>query len=310
MKLLLTLSYQVFAAGKSDSVILDYLCEYYNGTTDQMYEILYQAIQEHVETYDLEERLLAQMLFSGVNEKMDQVFDYYVTRKRTGESIVKAYFTVKSMEYFVENKPAKSSMFTYLEKALKGTALKDKVPTVYLLALTKYYSELAGLTIEQRELCQSMVRILLEDDLVFPYLKKLADYATIPDHIMDKVMVQYSSSKDARIDFQVRVTPGEDAFHSEEMHRVYFGIFVKEKILFEGETMEYRILEQENGVFVLKEEGAVSCEQENFGNGESRFHCLNQMGLCLKMKDEAGLKKQMREYLMKNAVAKEVFDLL
>ena len=47
---------RVFEAGKADSVILDYLCEHYNGTTARMYEILIQAVGAHVETYDLEER--------------------------------------------------------------------------------------------------------------------------------------------------------------------------------------------------------------------------------------------------------------
>lgn len=308
--LLLSLSRQVFRAGKSDSVVLDYLCEHFNGASSQMYDVLYQAVQERVETYDLEERLLAQMLFSGETEKMDQVFDLYVGRKRTNDTIVKAYFTVKSVEYFVENRPAKPVMFAYLEQALQGIALKEKVPTVYLLALTKYYAGLAGLTKEQQDLCRSIVRILLDENLVFPYLKQLADYASIPDHIMDKVMVQYCGGRDARVEFRVRITPGETEFHREEMRRVYLGIFVKEKVLFEGETMEYQIYEGKDGEFQLKEEGALTCGTAGRRTGENRFSCLNEMGLCLKRKDEDGLKRQMREYLMKNALAQEIFDLL
>lgn len=80
---LLELSWRVFEAGKADSVILDYLCEHFNGTTSQMYEILIQAVGEHVETYDLEERLLAQMLFTGSCDQIDSVFDLYMKRKRT-----------------------------------------------------------------------------------------------------------------------------------------------------------------------------------------------------------------------------------
>lgn len=66
-----------------DSVILDYLCEHFNGTVDQMYRVLMQGIKEHVETYDLEERLVAQMLFTGCTEKMDRVFELYASRKKT-----------------------------------------------------------------------------------------------------------------------------------------------------------------------------------------------------------------------------------
>lgn len=102
--LLLGLSHQVFCQGCYDSVILDYLCEHFNGTVSQMYEVLIQGVREHVETYDLEERLLGQMLFTGCCDQMDSVFELYMKRKTTKEMVVKAYFTQKSVQYFLEEK--------------------------------------------------------------------------------------------------------------------------------------------------------------------------------------------------------------
>lgn len=110
---LLELSWRVFEAGKADSVILDYLCEHFNGTTSQMYEILIQAVGEHVETYDLEERLLAQMLFTGSCDQIDSVFDLYMKRKRTrkyGKSIFAEVY-----QYFLEEKEIDSQIFQYLK---------------------------------------------------------------------------------------------------------------------------------------------------------------------------------------------------
>lgn len=101
---LLYLAERVFEEGKADSVILDYLCEHYNGTTARMYEILIQAVGAHVQTYDMEERLLAQMLFTGSCAQMDSVFELYMKRKQTRESMVKAYFTQKCIQYFLEGK--------------------------------------------------------------------------------------------------------------------------------------------------------------------------------------------------------------
>ena len=46
-------------------MILDYLCEYFNGSAMQMFKVLSQGEREHIETYDLPERLLAQMMFTG-----------------------------------------------------------------------------------------------------------------------------------------------------------------------------------------------------------------------------------------------------
>mgnify|MGYP000113901600 CR=1 FL=1 len=83
-------SYRVFEAGKADSVVWITL-RAFNGTVSQMYGILIRGVQEHIETYDLEERLLAQMLFTGCCDRIDSVFDLYMSRKKTRESIVKAY---------------------------------------------------------------------------------------------------------------------------------------------------------------------------------------------------------------------------
>ena len=43
---------------------------------------------------------------------------------------------------------------------------------------------------------------------------------------------------------EVRLLPEETSFHREEMRRVYQGIYVKEMVLFEGETLEYQIYER------------------------------------------------------------------
>lgn len=52
--LLLHLAGRVFSDGHGDSVILDYLCEHYNGSGESMFRILAEAVKTHVETYDLE----------------------------------------------------------------------------------------------------------------------------------------------------------------------------------------------------------------------------------------------------------------
>lgn len=309
--LLLHLSWQVFQEGKSDGVVLDYLCEHFNGLTDQMYRVLIQGVGEHVETYDLEERLAAQMMFSGCTKRLDKVFGLYQSRKKTNESIVKAYFTIKCSSYFMEDKKPEDSILAYLEGVVQAASLKGHLPTIYLLAITKYYAELPGLDEEQKKLCRNTVALLLEEGLVFPYFKKLSAYAPMPEEIMDKAMIQYCGERDSRIELKVRILPDEEEFHTEDITRMYQGVFVKQKILFEGEIMEYQIFEADGENWTLKKEGSVSCELgPSPKDSDSRFACLNEMSLCLSLKDETGLKKRMQEYLRKNAAAEELFPLM
>lgn len=306
---LLHLAYQVFLEEKSDSVILDYLCEHFNGTVDQMYRVLMQGLKEHVETYDLEERLVAQMLFTGSTEKMDRVFELYASRKKTSENVVKAYFTVKSVEYFLYDRTTEDKVFAYLEAAVNNSVEKDKVPDIYLLALTKYYSTLPALLDEQRELCQSVVDVLIEAGMIFAYFKDLVKFITIPGNILDKEIIEYHGNKEKKPYLRLRILPEEEEYHYEDMRPVYKGIYIREKVLFEGEIMEYQILEDENGERKKVAEGSISCREVTTRTPGNRFACLNEISLSLELKNEAALREQMEEYLKKDAAVAALFTL-
>ena len=70
---------------------------------------------------------------------------------------------------------------------------------------------------------------------------------------------------------RVRVLPDEEDFHEEEMRMVYKGIYVKQKVLFEGEIMEYEIYEEENGALEKKANGELSCPEVPAGDKGNRF---------------------------------------
>lgn len=309
-ELLLNLSAMVFSQGKHDEVILDYLCSHFNGSTKLMYQILSQAVREKIGLYDMPERLLAQMIFTGETAWMDQVFDWYATGQNTSENIVKAYFTLKSADYFLKDRPTGDRVFAWLEGALHSAGERLRVPTIYLLALTRYYSELPSLDAERKALCTSMTELLLSEGKVFSYFKKLGRLIPMPDSVMDKVMVEYKTDREARPELLVRVLPQEEEYHSEALKKVYPGIFVRQKVLFEGEIMEYQIYETTDGVRELKLESSISREPEESDRTNSRFAALNEMGLCLELKEEGALKEKMKKYLTDSAAMEELFLLM
>ncbi len=308
--ILLQLACLVFSEDKYDGVVLDYLCEHFNGSTKQMYKVLNQGIREHVDVYDMPERLLAQMIFTGETGRMDQVFDWYASGRSTSDNIVRAYFTLKSADYFLHGNATDDKVFAWLEGALNGTSDKSRVPTIYLLALTHYYSGLKALTKAQEELCRNMLELLFAEDRVFPYYKQLGRLVPMPDSIMNQVMVEYKGNKDSRPELWVRVLPEEEEYTYEEMKRVYPGVFIRQKVLFEGELMEYQIYDNKDGKRTLLDEGSIARDPDEGGRSDSRFTILNEMGLCLSLKEEATLKDKMKKYAADSAIAEELFALL
>ena len=174
------------------------------------------------------------------------------------------------------------------------------MPEIYLLALSKFYSGLPSLNEEQKVLCKRVMAVLTGQGMVFAYFKKLAAYADIPGDIMDKEIVEYHGSPSGRPILMVRILPDETEFHEEELKMVYKGIYIRQKLLFEGEIMEYEVYEEEEGVRVKMAEGELSCAEVPAGDKRNRFSCLNAMSLHLGMKDDLKLKETMTKYVKDN----------
>lgn len=126
---------------------------------------------------------------------------------------------------------------------------------------------------------------------------------------MDKAMIEYRGRKESHPELRVRILPEEEDWHSEDLRRVYQGIFVKQKVLFEGEIMEYRIYDNVDTRHVLAAEGRIECDHKLEGKENSRFACLNEMGAALKDKDSDRLAGAMEDYLKKSAALGRLFPI-
>ena len=307
---LLALSWNLFEEELQDGAVLDYLCEHFNGTSQQMYALFDRSQSEHVELYDLPERLLAQMMFSGETEHMDPVFACYRNGKHISALVVKAYFTMKSVDYFLKNCPTPDAVFTYLEDAVRGAAEKKRVPTIYLMALTLWYSRKERLTEEQKELCRSMVEQLMDEGRIFAYFHQLGKQIPMPDSVMDQITIEYRTSREARPELNVRVLPYEENSRNAEFVKVYPGIYIHQHVLFEGEVLEYEVYEDGADGKVLMEEGKLSYDNSCTGSPVSRFAALNEMSSCLKQHDGQKLKEKMEKYLTDHAAMETLFPLM
>ena len=108
---------------------------------------------------------------------------------------------------------------------------------------------------------------------------------------------------------RLRILPEEEEYHYEEMRPIYKGIYIREKVLFEGELMEYQIEEERDGERKIAAEGSISCKEVVTRAPGNRFACLNEMSLSLELKNETALREKMEEYLKKDAAVAALFTL-
>ena len=307
-KLLLYLAYKSVRAGSRSKVLIDYLCEYFNGSTEDMIFLFDIACAENTEMYDLDERLLAQMLFTDEYNHIDKVFAHYLSGRKKSESMIRAYLTIKSSRYFLNNISASDEIFDYLEKLYAGTPQESNIPAIYKLALIRHYASCDMLSDESSKIASSIVNGLIEDGIVFPFYKKLSKHIHIPSDIMEKCIIVYRPKSGTKPLLRMRIAPEQEDFYEEEMRRMIFDIYIKEQVLFSGETLEYKLYDAGDYSELPSKEGSIK------GNGMaavkgSRFDYLNNMSSYLRDSEMDKLQDTMREYITKAETAKALFDI-
>lgn len=305
---LLQLSYYVFVEEKFDNIILEYLCRYFNGSSEEMYQVFATAVRSHVETCDLEERLLAQLMYVDDTEHMDEVFRAYVNRKTVDPMILNAYLALKCYSYFLGELPMDPEVFAYIEDGAMNQPLRY-CSLITMLAITRFYSENAELSEKQKEYAGILLDALLEKGMLFKYFQPLAQKAGLYYDFCDKTLIEYHGKKTDRLRLAVRLVPGQRDFALSDFPQRYEGIFVKEFSVFADEKLEYRIYEQSGDIPDLLEEGTLT----QYVSGKQlygRFSCLNQLiDADNELTQDAKL-EQMEAYGMKDALVEKLFQPL
>ena len=93
------------------------------------------------------------------------------------------------------------------------------------------------------------------------------------------------------------------------MKEVYFGVYIKEFVLFYGEELQYYITEEQENQEQLTENGTILKEEEKEDGRESRYRMINEMAIGQNLQDYSCVKQALKEYWQTEFVADKVFKL-
>ncbi|MGN0375143.1 MAG: DUF5717 family protein [Butyrivibrio sp.] len=308
-ELLMNMCSYVFKKGRYDELILGYLADGYNGTTEEMLTVWKRAVEFDIDTYELEERIIAQMMFShSYFEIMADVFDNYF-RKGPKDRIVEAYLSYNSYLYFVKEVNISETVFTVTEAYLENE--KD-LPWICRMALIKYYSELSSLSEYRKNLGTETIAALIRKEYVFPFFLKLADKIPLPYEITDKTMVEYRANPKKRVVIHYVYEDREHKknYITEDMKNVYEGIFVKQFVLFYGERIQYYITEEDKDGEKTGENRSIINQSIKPDKSEGRYEALNDIIACRDMHDGQTFQKLIHTYAVTEYVAGQIFKPL
>jgi len=307
---LVEMSYYTFSCGKYDDVILEYLIRHYLGTTKDLFGIWKAAKDFEVNAYELEEKLLCQILFSEafVNSGVQIFASYY--KMKPNDKIVKAFLAYYSYNYLVKEKDIDARLFSYIEIELNQM---EKGRDVCSLALLKYYSGLPDFDNGQKQFIKDETGYFMDKGMILPFFKTFIDAVGLPHELLDRVYVQYCTNPKNTVRIHYMFDDGNQTsknFVEEDMRNVFGGIFVKAFRLFSDEQVQYYISEKNEFSETITESKTIRENKSWNKDKATGYDKINHMTqLCIDEDDEA-LKKSIEDFEQMRYVSGKLFTIL
>ena len=303
---LVGLASETFSTGKYNDVILSYLCRYYNGPTKHM-TLIWKASKEFdIDTFDMEERIITQMLYStDYVEQIDEIYETYC-EKGGKDLIFRAYLSYFSHQYLVRDAVTSEQVFLQIEHRI---LLHQEVTDVQCFGLLKYYAEMGVLTDGRYKIADGLLLEYTCQNIYFAFYKNLDERLVTKYHLHDKYFVEYHTKPGAYASISYYIN--DEKVQEEELMEVYDGIFVKSFVLFFGDKLSYYISETDelNGRNVTLS-GQLENHDVYAGEDHSRYAMINDMYMNVTLQEQDVLKQLMKEYSGKKISTEAIFKLL
>lgn len=291
---LLYLSFELTKRGYYDKALLTYLATFYCGATCDMKFVWKQAKSYGVETHALSERILSQMLFSERMFAEEPVFEDYYYEGEPYFRLKQAYLAYISKEYVVHDREVGERIFTIL---VKEAQRKEYLADICKAAVLKYYAEKISEREEYAEMLREFLREMCEKRMVFSFYLSYPESWLREMQLYDKVIVEYHAQTPAsKVKIVYQICQGEMEkldYQSESLLPIYDAVFVKEFILYKGETLKYYFKETQEDRRIVSEKEVKRLERDVCADG--KFGLLNQMSQMSEEEKEVAMEVYQRE---------------
>ena len=295
-RLLISICVYIYRRGYAGQKILSYLINNYNGSLEEMAN-LFKSVNSNYRNIDmLSENILAQMMFAdGYIESIYDIFDVYY-RGRSRGMVVKAFLRYCAYQYFIKDKKIPSNIMEDLYREIEKGNIKDEISKMSMLY---YFSNRVGrYTEEQQEWIRTTVRQFIEFSKILPFFRKFEAIVKLPGDMKFKTYVIFKGESGRQV--WVSYSFGQESssmanYKSERMNEIIPGVYVKEVVVFHGESLIYSI-DGVAGVSVVVESDILKNETFHGGSGSS-FELINSMIVSQETRNDHELIQAMDTYL-------------
>lgn len=304
---IMNICFYVFESGRHNETILNYMAQFFVGTTKNMYMVWDYAKRGNIDILDLEEKLLAQMLFAEnyINKSFEVFFSYY--KKGNNRKLIRAFITYNSYKYLISNTVIRAEFFEIMKKEL----IREDNETC-LLAILKYYCY-SKEYFDEIDITFLEVNInrCIEKNLILPFFKDFGNRIKIPAYIRNKYYVQYIGERNQRVYIHYLLhnkTKDVPEYIVEPLREVFMGIYVKDFVLFNKEYLRYYITQVNGTKEIITQSDDISFQNTEEDN--SNYSKINMMITAQHMKDDKTLINLMDKYIKAKYIAENLFEII
>ena len=295
-RLLISICVYIYRRGYAGQKILSYLINNYNGSLDEMAN-LFKSVNSNYRNIDmLSENILAQMMFAdGYIESIYDIFEVYY-RGRSRGMVVKAFLRYCAHQYLIKDHKIPSYIMEDLYKEIEKGNIKDEISRMSLLY---YFSNRAGrYSEEQQEWIRTNVKQFIEYSKILPFFRQFESFVKLPGDMKFKTYVIFKGDSGRQV--WVSYSFGQESssmaqYKSERMNEIIPGIYVKEVVVFHGESLIYSI-DGVTGTSVVVESDILKNATFHKG-GNSSFELINSMLVSQETRNDHELIQAMDTYL-------------
>ena len=165
-----------------------------------------------------------------------------------GGMVVKAFLRFCAYQYIIKDLKIPADIMECLYKEVAKKNITDEISE---MALLSYFAGCGGrFSAEQKEWIRNTVRHFIDSSKILPLFKEFASFVTLPDDMKFKTYLIFKGESGRQI--WVSYSFGQESnsmahYKSERMNEIIPGIYIKEFVVFHGETLLYSIDGAESG---------------------------------------------------------------
>ncbi len=298
-----------YKKGKYNENTLRYICEHYNATTKEMIEVWKTCNNFDCASRELDERVIAQILFTGeCGSFIGKVFDEYCKKGATFK-IKKAVMVKKAYDYFVKEMVIDENIFVHIRKAIEDNS--DFID-ICKLAYLKHCSEKLLLNVNDSQMCREIIQNMCAKGKRFNFFRRFSKYFELPEDMLDKFIVEYRTASKTRVFMHYIVEKGdhdEKSYTVKEMNEVCQGVYTFEHIMFYGESFKCYISEEGYEGKIVSESKNIFVGEEESIKDDTNYGMLNSMMICREMGEDTTLSELASDYYLKLRLNEEMFEI-